>query len=117
MTDQEARALANAYVQALSSQSVDKLLSLCTEEVAYTGLLVRKITADPAGTVRGKAAVRKFLQEVLPEFSGCSIGHIANGVSSVVIETRVPGFLPMFIALILDQAGSVNQVLMHMQIP
>jgi hypothetical protein len=117
MTDQEAHQLADAWVQAMGSQSADKLLALCTDEVAYTGLLVRKVTGEPTGTVRGKAAVRKFLQEMMPEFGGASIGRVGNGVSSVVIEATVSGFLSMYIVLIVDQAGKVTHVLMHQQVP
>jgi ketosteroid isomerase-like protein len=115
--EQQARDLAKSYFEAVASRNVDGLLSLCTDDVLYSGLLVRKLTGEASGAVTGKDAVRNFLGQIAGEFSDAALSRVAAGVSSVVVEASLPGMLPVFTVFVVNSEGKIAQIAMHQEVP
>jgi ketosteroid isomerase-like protein len=62
LTKDEAHSLAHHWIQAWNSHDLDAIMSHYSEDVVLMSPLAAKLLGDPAGTVRGKAALRAYFQ-------------------------------------------------------
>jgi ketosteroid isomerase-like protein len=59
------RAIADEWVAAFNSHDVERILSHYAESIELRSRLVTKTLGDPAGTVRGKPALRAYFAKAL----------------------------------------------------
>ena len=65
MTKAQAQTLAHKWIAAFNDHDLETILSHYAESVELTSLLVTKVLGDPAGTVRGKQALRAYFAKAL----------------------------------------------------
>ena len=65
LTKDEARDLAQHWIQAWNSHDLDAILSHYSEDVVLVSPVAAKLLGDPAGMVKGKAALRAYFQKGL----------------------------------------------------
>ena len=115
--DQQARDLAGAFVDAWKGQDVDSLLSLCREDVLYSGTWgPKKLVGAPTGFLRGKDQLREFLTKAFKEFSEVSLNMVGAGERSVVMYVKLSGIIGGFYLLILDEDGKIAQIGSHREV-
>jgi hypothetical protein len=118
LSNQDARDLAERYMAALNAQDTKSALELCSDDVTYSGLLVRKVTGEASGILAGKDRVGPFIEQMVREVgdaSGRAFSHtrLAIGINSLVIEYTAVGLLQGFMVLILNQEGKISQIIVH----
>jgi hypothetical protein len=115
--DQQARDLAGSFVDAQKNRDVDALLSLCSEDVLYSGLWgPKKLVGSPTGFLRGKDQLREFLTRALKEWSEIALNTVGAGERSVVIHAKLSGIIGVFYVLILDEEGKIAQIGVHQEV-
>ena len=90
MTKARAQAIAKEWVEAFNAHDLERILSHYAESVELKSLLVTKLLGDPAGTVRGKAALRSYFAKGLaaaPDLK-FELLDVFTGVSSVAVYFR-----------------------------
>jgi ketosteroid isomerase-like protein len=87
MTEEQAQALAREWIEAWNAHDLDRILSHYDEGVVLTSPLAAQRLGDPAGTVRGKAALRAYFAMGLAAFPALrfELEDVMWGVSSVVL--------------------------------
>jgi ketosteroid isomerase-like protein len=60
VTKAQTQTLAHKWIAAFNDHDLETILSHYAESVELTSPLVTKVLGDPAGTVRGKHALRAF---------------------------------------------------------
>ncbi len=113
MTDY--REFAEQWLAAWNAHDLDGIVSHYAEDVEFCSPLVEKLLGEPAGVVRGKAALREYFARGLASYPDLHFELIAvlDGVTSTVIHYRsVRGLLAAeFCAF--DSAGRVQRVHCH----
>jgi hypothetical protein len=115
VTDADARKLADDWIAAWNAHDLDRIMTHYGEEIDFTSPFIVKLLGNPAGTVRGRAALRSYFAKGLaayPELRFELIG-VASGVDSVVLHYRSVNDLEAFEVMVLDRAGTVSRVLAH----
>ncbi len=87
LTEAEAKTLAREVVEAWNSHDLERILEHYDEDVTLTSPLAAQKLGDPAGLVRGKAALRAYFAlglELYPELH-FDLVDVMWGVSSVVL--------------------------------
>jgi ketosteroid isomerase-like protein len=65
LTKEQAHQLAAQWIQAWNSHDLNEILAHYAEDVVLVSSIVVKLLNDPLGTVRGKAALRKYFKKGL----------------------------------------------------
>src|SRR6266508_1699606 len=115
----QAQTAANKWIAAFNNHDLETILSHYAESVELTSLLVTKVLGDPAGTVRGKHALRAYFAKALaaaPELK-FDLLEVFAGVNSVAIYLRsnVRGLQVEVNEL--DTEGRIARVLVHHRDP
>jgi ketosteroid isomerase-like protein len=87
LSETEVRQFADGWIQAWNAHDLDAVMSHYAPEVVLTSPTAAKLLGDPAGTIRGKEAVRKYFErglEAYPELN-FKLLDVMWGVSSVVL--------------------------------
>jgi ketosteroid isomerase-like protein len=87
MTEDKAHAIARDWVEAWNSHDLDRILAHYDDDVVLTSPLAVQRLHDPAGTVRGKTALRAYFAMGLAAFPQLrfELRDVMWGVSSVVL--------------------------------
>jgi ketosteroid isomerase-like protein len=87
LTDSEAQKFAKDWISAWNSHNLDSILSHYDENVVLTSPVAAKLLNDPAGTVRGKAALHRYFQRGLEAFPNLhfELQDVMFGLSSLVL--------------------------------
>ena len=90
MTKAEARAVAQEWVEAFNAHDLERILSHYADSVELKSLLATKLLNDPAGTVRGKPALRAYFAKGLAAAPDLrfELLDVFAGVSSVAVYLR-----------------------------
>lgn len=87
LAEQDARALANHWIDAWNAHDLDQILSHYAQAVVLVSPVAAKILHDPSGTVRGKDALRTYFKkglEVYPDLK-FELLDVMWGLSSLVL--------------------------------
>jgi ketosteroid isomerase-like protein len=87
MDEQQARELAIAWIRAWNNHDLDEILEHYEDDVILTSPVAARILGDPAGTVRGKTALRAYFArglEVYPDLK-FELIEVMFGLHSVVL--------------------------------
>jgi ketosteroid isomerase-like protein len=115
VTIDEARSLANYWVEAWNAHDLDSIMSHYEETIELISPVAAQLLGIPGGRVAGKANLRAYFQrglEAYPELR-FRLEDVLCGVNSVVLyyanqkETRTAEFME------LSAAGKVTRVLAH----
>jgi hypothetical protein len=87
LTDSKAQKFANNWISAWNSRGLDAILSHYDENVVLTSPVAARLLNDPSGTVRGKAALRAYVQRGLQAYPDLhfELHDVMIGLSSVVL--------------------------------
>lgn len=97
---------------------VPGLMALCSDDVEWSGLLVRKVTGDPSGTLQGKEATRRFVEKLVSQGGAFTVtlNRLGIGIRSVVLDVSFEGIIPGFTTLVVNPQRQITQVLMHQEL-
>ena len=86
-TELNAKEFAADWIAAWNSHNLDAILSHYSSDVILISPVATKILNDPAGTVRGKAALRHYFKLGLEAFPNLrfDLQDVMRGLSSVVL--------------------------------
>ena len=87
LSETEVRQFADGWIRAWNAHDLDAVMSHYAPEVVLTSPTAAKLLGDPAGTITGKEAVRKYFElglEAYPELN-FKLLDVMWGISSVVL--------------------------------
>ncbi|MGV0028215.1 YybH family protein [Phormidesmis priestleyi] len=87
ITEEQARELAQDWIEAWNAHDLDKIMSHYAESVILTSPVAAKLLNQPSGTVIGKAALRSYFKqglEVYPDLK-FELLDVLWGLSSLVL--------------------------------
>ena len=73
MEEQQARRLASEWIAAFNSHDLDTILDHYEDDIVLTSPAAARLLKDPAGTVRGKAALRSYFAKGSSRIPGPSL--------------------------------------------
>jgi len=114
-----AHAIAHEWVKAFNRHDLEAILSHYAESVELTSLLATRVLGDPAGTVRGKPALRAYFAKALaasPDLS-FELLDVFTGVNSVAVYFRNSIRGLQIEIMELDADGRIARVLVHHRDP
>ena len=119
MTKARAQALAQDWIEAFNKRDLDRILSHYADSVELKSLLVTKLLGDPAGTVRGKSALRSYFAKGLAAAPALrfELLDVFAGVSSVAVYLRSSVRGLQLEVMELDTDGRIARVLVHHRDP
>jgi len=87
MTPEDAERLAREWIEAWNAHDLERILSHYADDVEFTSPFVAAIMGDPAGLVRGKAALREYFARGLPRYPELHfrLERVLAGISSVTL--------------------------------
>ncbi len=87
LTEDKARNFAKHWIQAWNSHDLDAIMSHYSENVVLVSPVAAKLLGDPAGTVKGKAALRAYFQKGLEFYPQLKFDliDVMWGLSSLVL--------------------------------
>lgn len=119
MNKAQAQTAANKWIAAFNNHDLETILSHYAESVELTSLLVTKVLGDPAGTVRGKHALRVYFAKALaaaPDLQ-FELLDVFAGVNSVAVYLRSNVRGLQLEVMELDTDGRIARVLVHHRDP
>ena len=119
MTKAQAQAIAQEWIEAFNNHDLERILSHYADSAELKSLLVTKLLGDPAGTVRGKAALRSYFGKGLaaaPDLK-FELLDVFAGVSSVAVCLRSSVRGLQLEVMELDTDGLIARVLVHHRDP
>ena len=119
MTKAQAQAVAQEWIEAFNAHDLERILSHYADSVELKSLLVTKLRGDPAGTVRGKPALRSYFAKglaAMPDLKFELLDVFAGGSSvAVYLRSSVRGL--QLEVMELDTDGRIARVLVHHRDP
>lgn len=87
LSEADAQKFAADWIQAWNSHDLDSILLHYAPDVVLTSPAAAQILGDPAGTVRGKDALRKYFQRGLEAYPNLAFRLLdaLRGLNSVVL--------------------------------
>jgi len=87
LTENEARQIANHWIQAWNSHDIEEIMSHYDDNIVLTSPVAARLLEDPSGTVNGKEALRKYFQRGLQAYPNLKFDLIDLmwGLSSLVL--------------------------------
>ncbi len=115
MGEARAQALAQAWVGAWNARDLDAILSHYGEDVVFSSHFVVKLTGDPSGTLRGKAALRDYFSRGLAAYPDLhfELFQVLSGVDSVTLCYRSVNGLHAAETMQVGEDGLVRRVWAH----
>ncbi len=119
MDKAQAHAIADEWVAAFNRHDLEAILSHYSESVELTSLLATKVLGDPAGTVRGKHALRAYFSKALAAAPDLKFDllDVFTGVNSVAVYFRSSRRGLQVEVMELDADGRIARVLVHHRDP
>lgn len=119
MTKAQAHTVAAEWLRAFNSHDLDAILSHYAESVELTSLLAARVLGDPAGTVRGKDALRAYFAKALAAAPDLrfELLDVFTGVDSVAVYFRSNVRGLQVEVMTLDTDGRIVKVLVHHRDP
>ena len=119
MNKAQAHTVAHEWIAAFNRHDLEAILSHYAESIELTSLLVTKVLGDPAGTVRGKDALRAYFAKALaaaPDLN-FELLDVFAGASSVAVYFRSNVRGLQVEVMELDDHGRIARVLVHHRDP
>ena len=110
-----AHALAAEWVAAWNAHDLDAILAHYDEAVEFRSPFVARLTGDPAGVVRGRAALRDYFAAALAAYPALrfELHEVAVGVDSLVLRYTSVNGLQAYEEMTVGQGGRVTAVRAH----
>ncbi len=115
LTEPQADTLAHEWVAAWNQHDLDAILAHYAEAVEFTSPFITRLLGDPAGTIRGKAALRDYFEKALSAYPDLhfELERVLVGVDSLVVYYHSVGGRQAAEVMLLDAEGTVARVLAH----
>ena len=119
LTREAALALADAWIRAWNAHDLDAILSHYAEEVEFVSPFIVKLLGDPAGTVRGKAALGAYFARALAAYPDLRYEpiEVLTSVGSLVHYYRSVGGILAAEVMFVNEHGKIARVVAHYGVP
>ena len=103
------------WVAAFEAKDLDRVLAFYTNDVIFHSPLVARLSHDPSGTVRGKAALRAYVKKGFELFDHIkfTVLDVLRGVDSIAIHYEGITGKHVVEVLFFDNAGLVRESYVH----
>jgi hypothetical protein len=90
MDEQQATKLASHWIESWNSHDLDRIMEHYSDDVTLTSPVAARLLSDPAGTVRGKTALRAYFAKGLAAYPNLKfeLHDTLFGLHSVVLYYR-----------------------------
>ena len=87
LTQDKAHSFAKHWIESWNSHDLDAIMSHYSDDIVLTSPVAAKLLGDPAGTVKGKVALRAYFQKGLEFYPQLrfDLVDVMWGISSVVL--------------------------------
>jgi len=87
LTQDKANSFAKHWIESWNSHDLDAIMSHYSDDIVLTSPVAAKLLGDPAGTVKGKVALRAYFQKGLEFYPQLrfDLVDVMWGISSVVL--------------------------------
>ena len=115
MDQTRADGIARAWIDAWNAHDLERILSHYADQVEFTSPFVTRITGDPAGTLRGKPALRAYFSRALDTYPALrfNLFHALPGVNSVALHYESINALRAVEVMTVGSTGEVERVQVH----
>lgn len=115
MTQELADKFAAEWIAAWNAHDLEQIVRHYTDDVEFISPFAIKLLNNPAGTVNGKAALRKYFSAGLAKYPNLNFQllHVYCGVRSVTLGYRSVNNLIAAEVMELNTQGRVTRVLAH----
>lgn len=115
MTEDAARAMAQAWVEAWNSHDLDAIMHHYADAIEFTSPFVTALLDEPSGTLTGRAALRSYFEQGLARYPDLvfDLHEVLPGVRSLVVVYESVNNLLAAETMEVDDAGLVRRVLAH----
>jgi hypothetical protein len=112
---ERANAFARAWIDAWNAHDLTAILSHYADDVEFFSPFVVRVLNDPAGVIRGKAALAAYFSRGLERFPELhfELHRVLAGVQSVTLYYRSVDDLQAAEVMELDASGKVRRALCH----
>lgn len=113
LDERQVRDFAREWVEAWNSHDLERILEHYSDDVALTSPVAAERLGDPSGTVRGKAALRRYFEQGLAAYPELrfDLVDVMWGIGSVVLYYVNQRGTMTGEVMELDAAGRVTRVL------
>lgn len=107
--------LANAWVEAWNSHSLEDILSHYDDDVIFYSPIIQRLNNDPNGFVRGKAALEAYFAKGLAAYPDLhfELYHVLEGINSVVLYYKSVNNRLAAEMMVLNDEGKITEVRAH----
>ncbi len=119
LTPEQADRFAHEWLAAWNAHDLERILAHYAEDVEFTSPFIVRVLGDPAGLVRGKAALRSYFARGLAAYPELwfTLRRVYPGVRSVVLEYESVNALLAAEVMELDAHGEIRRVQAHYRAP
>ena len=114
-TEQKAKEFAEHWIRSWNDHDVEAIIAHYSDDVEYFSAFLQKLSDNPSGTLRGKAAVREYVRKGLAGFPDLhfTLVNVYFGVRSVVLQYQSVKQLVAAEVFEFDEGGLVSRVQCH----
>ncbi|NIG52912.1 nuclear transport factor 2 family protein [Chitinophaga sp. Cy-1792] len=108
-------AVAMAWLEAWNAHDMDAIMSHYDDDIEFYSPVIVRINNDPAGRIKGKAALRSYFERALQAYPDLhfELYHVLEGMSSVVLYYKSVNNSLSAELMVLNEKGLVQQVRAH----
>ena len=87
ITSQFAQKFAQEWVEAWNSHHLDRIMSLCADDIEVTSPFIADLAQEPSGTLKGKENIRAYWAKALERYADLRLTliEVMLGVASIVV--------------------------------
>jgi len=115
MTQEQATAFAQEWVDSWNAHDLNRIMAHYAEELDFRSPLIQQLGADASGTLRTKTALRAYFATGLDRYPDLrfDLQQVLPGVHSVVLYYRSVNDWPAAEYMELNDQGQVQRVRAH----
>lgn len=115
ISKEDARALAEQWVDAWNRHDLDAVLDHYADDVVFDSPLIQRIIDEPSGTLRGTGALREYFRRGLSTYPDLTfrLRDVLCGVSSVTLYYESVNGMMASEMMILNAVGRIVRVSAH----
>ncbi|MFB6455469.1 nuclear transport factor 2 family protein [Chitinophaga sp. Hz27] len=107
--------VATAWLEAWNAHDMDAIMSHYDDEIEFYSPIIVRINNDPAGRIKGKAALRSYFERALAAYPELhfELYHILEGINSLVLYYKSVNNSLSAEMMVLNEKGLIAQVRAH----
>lgn len=107
--------IGEAWLQAWNAHNLEDIMSHYDDDIVFYSPVIQQINNDPAGCIRGKAALRAYFTKGLAAYPDLhfELYHILEGVNSIVLYYKSINNKLSAEMMVINEKGLVSEVRAH----